>query len=95
MSVHQEISRGPGARRRADVGRPAGLTMPQALVISTVFTVVLVLAVVLRLHGISMTESLQMLGGAAGIGVVVVCTVTPGGRGQAAAMVRAALHAGR
>lgn len=82
MSVYEEMSRGSGERGRADGGRTAGPTMPQAVVISTVVSVVLGLAVVLRLHGIPMTETLQILGGAAGIGVSVVLAVTPGGRGR-------------
>nr|WSW64628.1 hypothetical protein OG513_39550 [Streptomyces sp. NBC_00998] len=95
MSVYEEMSRS-SERGRADGGRTAGPTMAQAVVISTVVTVVLGLAVVLRLHGIPTTETLQILGGAAGIGVCVVLAVTPGGRGRVAAMARAAaLYAGR
>ncbi|KMO95615.1 hypothetical protein ACS04_22450 [Streptomyces roseus] len=69
--------------------------MPQALLSSVVFTVVLVLAVVMRLDGVAMTEAFQVLGGAGGIGAALVLSLTPGGRGTVAAMVRAALSAGR
>lgn len=69
-----------------------GMTVPQAAVVC----VVLVLAVVMRLYGrMPMTEIFQLLGGAAGISMVIVFTMTPGGRGMVAAAVRGALQAGR
>ncbi|MEU3774336.1 hypothetical protein AB0F11_14250 [Streptomyces sp. NPDC032472] len=95
MSVYDETSHGPGKRGRANAGRTAGATMPQAVIISTIVSAVLVLAVVLRLHGIPMTETLQILGGAGGIGAGLVLAVTPGGRGRLAAVARAAVHSGR
>ncbi|MEU9234535.1 hypothetical protein [Streptomyces subrutilus] len=84
----------PRGRREAGARGP-GLTMPQAIVISVVFTVVFVLAVVTRLQGMPMGETFQLLGGAAGIGAIVSLTLTSGGRGIVAAMVRAAVHSGR
>ncbi|MFB6482378.1 hypothetical protein ACFCXF_33920 [Streptomyces virginiae] len=83
-----------GRQRGAD-GRAPGLTMPQAVVISVVMPVVFVLAVVLSLRGMAMTEIFQLLGGAGAIGTVLLVAVTPGGRGGVAAAVRAALQAGR
>ncbi|MFE2879206.1 hypothetical protein ACFXG6_32885 [Streptomyces roseus] len=83
-----------GGRRQPTGGTPV-LTMPQALFSSVVFTVVLVLAVVMRLDGVPMTEAFQVLGGAGGIGAALVLALTPGGRGTVAAMARAALYAGR
>ncbi|MFE9847158.1 hypothetical protein [Streptomyces goshikiensis] len=76
-------------------GRAAGLTMPQAVVISVVMTVVFVMAVVLRLGGMAAGEVFQLLGGAGGIGTVLVLAVMPGGRGAVAAVVRAASQSGR
>uniref|UniRef100_UPI002F9184E3 hypothetical protein n=1 Tax=Streptomyces virginiae TaxID=1961 RepID=UPI002F9184E3 len=93
MSTYQKTGRAPGGQERTEQGRPSGPTMPQALIISTIVSAVLALAVVLRLHGIPMAETLQILGGAGGIGVGVVLAVTPGGRGRVAAIARAALHA--
>ncbi|MFE0916017.1 MULTISPECIES: hypothetical protein [unclassified Streptomyces] len=93
MAMPNEAAR-PGARSETD-GRTPGLTMPQALVISVVFTVVFVLAVVMRLDGMPALEVLKVLGGAGGIGAGLVLAVTPGGRGRVAAMVRAAVHADR
>lgn len=77
--------------RRETGGRAPGLTMPQAVVIS----VVLVLAVVMRLYGVPMGEVFRMLAGAAGFALVVVFALTPGGRGTVAAMARAAMQSGR
>ncbi|MGW2275747.1 hypothetical protein [Streptomyces yangpuensis] len=96
MAMPNEAAR-PDVRSETD-GRTPGLTMPQALVISVVFTVVFVLAVVMRLDGMPTTEILKVLsgaGGAGGIGAGLVLAVTPGGRGRMATMVRAAVHAGR
>lgn len=93
MATQDGVARS-GGRRQQGGGTP-GLTMPQALFSSVVFTVVLVLAVVMRLDGVPMTEAFQLLGGAGGIGAVLVLTLTPGGRGTMAAMVRAALYSGR
>ncbi|MEV6582254.1 hypothetical protein AB0M92_29265 [Streptomyces sp. NPDC051582] len=95
MSTYQKTGRGPGGHVRDEEGRPVAPTMPQAVIISTIVSAVLALAVVLRLNGIPMAETLQMLGGAGGIGVGVVLAVTPGGRGRVAAMARAALYAAR
>ncbi|MEV7541223.1 hypothetical protein [Streptomyces sp. NPDC089915] len=85
----------PRGRRAGTAPRPgtvAAMTMPQAAVVC----VVLVLAVVLRLYGkMQMTEIFQLLGGAAGIGMLTVFTLTPSGRGVVAAAVRGALQAGR
>ncbi|MEU3903860.1 hypothetical protein AB0F20_08585 [Streptomyces goshikiensis] len=68
------------------------MTVPQAAVVCTV----LVLAAAMRLYGkMPMTEIFQLLGGAAGIGMLIVFTLTPGGRGIVAAAVRGALQAGR
>lgn len=61
-----------------------------------VMPVVFVLAVVLSLRGMAMTEIFQLLGGAGAIGTVLLVAVTPGGRGAVAeAAARAALQAGR
>ncbi|WP_030303437.1 hypothetical protein [Streptomyces katrae] len=95
MPTYQKTGRAPGGQERAEVSRTAGPTMPQAVIISTIVSAVLALAVVLRLNGIPMAETLQILGGAGGIAVGVVLAVTPGGRGRMAAMARAALHAAR
>ncbi|MFI8263518.1 hypothetical protein [Streptomyces sp. NPDC085665] len=95
MSTYPKTGRAPGGQERVEEGRTAGPTMPQAVIISTIVSAVLALAVVLRLNGIPMAETLQILGGAGGIGVAVVLAVTPGGRGRVAAMARAALHAAR
>ncbi|MER5764605.1 hypothetical protein [Streptomyces sp. NPDC002082] len=81
-------------RRVAGVrpGAVSGMTVPQAAVVC----VVLVLAAVMRLYGkMPMAEIFQLLGGAAGIGMLTVFTLTPGGRGVVAAAVRGALQAGR
>lgn len=68
------------------------MTVQQAAVVC----VVLVLAVVMRLYGrMPMLEIFQLLGGAAGIGMLIVFTVTPGGRGKVAAAAQAAFQAGR
>nr|WSW64636.1 hypothetical protein OG513_39600 [Streptomyces sp. NBC_00998] len=69
----------------------SGMTVPQA----AVMCVVLVLAVVMRLYGMPMAEIFKLLSGAAGIGMLIVFTLTPGGRGVVAAAVRAAAQAGR
>ncbi|MCY0931866.1 hypothetical protein OTB20_37975 [Streptomyces sp. H27-H1] len=80
--------RGVGVRP----GAVGGMTVSQAAVVC----VVLVLAAVMRLYGkMPMTEIFQLLGGAAGIGMLTVFTLTPGGRGIVAAAVRGALQAGR
>ncbi|WP_331738750.1 hypothetical protein [Streptomyces sp. NBC_01276] len=65
------------------------------MIIGTIVSAVLALAVVPRLNGILMAETLQILSGAGGIGVGVVLAVTPGGRGRVTTMARAALHAAR
>ncbi|MEU5069097.1 hypothetical protein AB0G95_34220 [Streptomyces virginiae] len=93
MAMPNEAAR-PGVRSETGVRTP-GLTMPQALVISVVFTVVFVLAVVMRLDGMPTTEILKLLSGAGGIGAGLVLAMTPGGRGRVAAMVRAAVYTGR
>ncbi|MEU9182779.1 hypothetical protein AB0C90_39560 [Streptomyces sp. NPDC048550] len=95
MSTYQKTGRGPGGQERVEEGRTASPTMPQAVIISTIVSAVLALAVVLRLNGILMAEALQILGGAGGIGAGVVLAVTPGARGRVAAMARAALNAAR
>ncbi|MEV7834391.1 hypothetical protein AB0P12_27755 [Streptomyces subrutilus] len=94
MEVQQETADSCVAQRGAD-GRPPGLTMPQALVISVLMPVVFVLAVVLSLRGMPTGEILRLLGGAGAIGMVLVVAVTPGGRGAVVAAARAALQAGR
>ncbi|MFD3875943.1 hypothetical protein [Streptomyces sp. NPDC058623] len=95
MGAHQEPTR-PGRSQQTTAGRTAaGLTMPQALVISVVMPVVFVLAVVLSLQGMPTGEIFRLLGGAGFIAMVLVVAVTPGGRGAAAAAARAALQAGR
>ncbi|KPI11862.1 hypothetical protein OV450_8428 [Actinobacteria bacterium OV450] len=91
-----ELEKGRPQGRRAGTGPQPGavpaMTMPQAAVVS----VVLVLAVVLRLYGkMPMAEIFQLLGGAAGLGMLTVFTLTPSGRGLVAAAVRGALQAGR
>ncbi|MFJ3176333.1 hypothetical protein ACIPJK_36960 [Streptomyces roseus] len=73
----------------------AGLTMPQALVISVVMPVVFVLAVLLSLRGMPTGEIFRLLSGAGFIATVLVVAVTPGGRGAATAAARAALQTGR
>ncbi|GAA0291263.1 hypothetical protein GCM10010302_32290 [Streptomyces polychromogenes] len=91
--MDQEIKNAEGRRRGAGV-RPvpaAGVGMPQAAVIC----VVLVLAAVMRLYGLPAAEVFRLLAGAAGIGVVVVFTLTAGGRGVVAAAARAVLQSGR
>ncbi|MFD6917754.1 hypothetical protein [Streptomyces virginiae] len=94
MGMQQEMARSGGRQRGAE-GRAAGLTTPQAVVISVVMPVVFVLAVVLSLRGMPMSEVFRLLGGAGVIGTALVVAVTPGGRGAVAAAVRAGLQAGR
>ncbi|MFJ2753679.1 hypothetical protein [Streptomyces sp. NPDC087297] len=92
--MEQRMDRPRVRGREAGVrpGPAGGMTLPQAAVVC----VVLVLAVVMRLYGrMPMTEIFQLLGGAAGIGMLIVFTVTPGGRGMVVAAVRGALQAGR
>ncbi|MFK0047676.1 hypothetical protein ACIQU4_27005 [Streptomyces sp. NPDC090741] len=93
MATQDGVARS-GGRRQPNGGVP-GLTMPQALLSSVVFTVVLVLAVVMRLHGVPMTEAFQVLGGAGGIGAALVLILSPRGRGTVAAMARAAAQSER
>ncbi|WP_272264101.1 hypothetical protein [Streptomyces xanthophaeus] len=84
----------PNGRREVGVlaGPVGGMTAAQAAVVC----VVMVLAAVMRLYGqLPMREIFQLLGGAAGIGVVVVFTFIPGGRGKVAAASRAAVAAFR
>ncbi|MEY2229511.1 hypothetical protein [Streptomyces sp. BF23-19] len=87
MGVQENLR--PDGPRRETGGRAAGLSMPQAVVIS----VILISAVVLRLYGMPAGEAFRMLAGAAGLGVVVV--LAPAVRGSVAAMVRAAVQSGR
>ncbi|MFD3939720.1 hypothetical protein ACFWSF_32410 [Streptomyces sp. NPDC058611] len=94
MGVHPQPARS-GLSQRGTDGRAAGLTMPQAVVISVVMPVVCVLAVVLSLRGMPTGEIFRLLGGAGAIGTVLVIALTPGGRSVVAAAARAALHAGR
>ncbi|MFD7029205.1 hypothetical protein ACFWAR_14345 [Streptomyces sp. NPDC059917] len=81
-----------GAAGGARSGAVVQMTVSQAAVVCTV----LVLAAVMRLYGkMQLAEIFQLLGGAAGIGMLTVFTVTPGGRGIVAEAVRGALQAGR
>ncbi|MFE2880171.1 hypothetical protein ACFXG6_25085 [Streptomyces roseus] len=95
MEVQQEAARASAPRERGPEGRPGGLAMPQALVISVVMPVVFVLAVVLSLRGMPTGEIFRLLAGTGAIAAVLVLALTPGGRGVVAAAVRAALQAGR
>ncbi|MCY0954100.1 hypothetical protein [Streptomyces sp. H27-S2] len=95
MAVQQEAARASAPQGRGPEGRPGGLTMPQAIVISVVMPVVCVLAVVLSLRGMPTGEIFPLLGGAGAIGTVLVIALTPGGRSVVAAAARAALQAGR
>ncbi|MFF3432165.1 hypothetical protein [Streptomyces sp. NPDC002602] len=95
MAVQQEVARVSAPQGRGPEGRPGGLTMPQALVVSVVMPVVLVLAVVLSLRGVQTGEIFRLLAGTGAIAAALVLALTPGGRSSAAAVARAALQAGR
>lgn len=93
MGMEQGTGR-PRGRREVGVlpGPAGGMTAAQAAVVC----VAMVLGVVARLYGqLPMGETLQLLGGAAGIGSVAVFASTPGGRGKVAAASRAAAAAFR
>ncbi|MEU9233458.1 hypothetical protein [Streptomyces subrutilus] len=95
MGVHPEPARSGLAQQGTGGRAAAGLTMPQAVVISVVTPVVFVLAVVLSLRGMPTGEIFRLLGGAGFIAMVLLVAVTPQGRGAVAAATRAALQAGR
>ncbi|MEU3317349.1 hypothetical protein ABZ743_32380 [Streptomyces sp. NPDC006662] len=92
MELDKNRSHGRRAGSAPRPGAVSAMTVPQAAVVC----VVLVLAAVLRLFGnMPMADIFQLLGGAAGIGMLTVFTLTPSGRGVVAAAVRGALQAGR